>query len=794
VSLFSRLFRKAQPSVSVPENPPEPVAQPAPEPSISVSAAAVADQEEEALKAAIEQRDTGTIANLAIKGSSTKIRQLAAEAIEDPAQIRELIKAARGGNDKSVYKILARKRDALLAQERHREQLHAEINAVALALERHSQRHYDPLFMPTLEQLENRWKAVAAHAEPDVVRKTQDAIDQSRELIAQHLRQIAAQASRELAEANAAAEAQRQREQEQKAAAAAAAERAQILEAERKAQAEKQEAEAQALRQISGLLRKAFGALNDGGTGRAAGLRRSIEEKLPGAPPLPAYLTNQLQRLDAKLNELKDWKSFSVTPKRSELLEAIEALAAGSTLEPPALAERIKSLQEDWRTLSKGAGDSFEADWQRFQDAAQKAYQPCREYFAAQALVRQENLQRREALLARLTAFEAQHNWEQPDWRAVMRALRESKQEWRQHTPVDREAGKPLQEQFRALTASIQSRLDAEHTRNIKEKKILIEAAQRLLAAEDTRKAFDDMKALQQRWKSVGPVPRDQDQPLWEEFRQHCDALLQKRQQKFAEHAAGLEANKSAALEICATLERIAALPGREVLENAKQLSDIRSAFEAVGELPKDAVREVRNRFERALRQCDAALARQQSSEVQERWTALFEASNYVRAYRLARAQDAGLPEQERLQQAAENYIAAVTKWPKRGLEALRSALAKTGDTDFAANELALRTLCIRAEILTDTATPPSDHTLRREYQIQHLIENMGQGITTDERQLDALAIEWIGIGPIEEAAYLPLVERFKQCRQRTRSRNQDRNVGKTPGAMRVLEGISISE
>jgi hypothetical protein len=42
----------------------------------------------------------------------------------------------------------------------------------------------------------------------------------------------------------------------------------------------------------------------------------------------------------------------------------------------------------------------------------------------------------------------------------------------------------------------------------------------------------------------------------------------------------------------------------------------------------------------------------------------------------------------------------------------------------------------------------------------------MGQGITTDEKQLDAMTIEWIGIGPTEEGTYLALLDRFKRCRQ----------------------------
>ena len=65
-------------------------------------------------------------------------------------------------------------------------------------------------------------------------------------------------------------------------------------------------------------------------------------------------------------------------------------------------------------TAEEGTPETAAADvaalWQRFQEAAQKAYQPCREYFEAQGQVRQENLQRRAALLERLSAFVAGHD------------------------------------------------------------------------------------------------------------------------------------------------------------------------------------------------------------------------------------------------------------------------------------------------------------------------------------------------------------------------------------------------
>jgi hypothetical protein len=770
MSLFSRFFRKAPlPSVPVPSFPqerPSQDADTAPSGQSASDRARAAAAEEEALKAAIDGHDGPTIARLVIEGSSTKIRQTAARAVADPVMLRQLIRDVRGGNDKSVYKILTSKRDVLLEHERKVEQLQAEIGAVTAAIERHSQRSYDPLFTPTLEQLENRWKVVAADADPGVQQKAQQSIDRAREVIAQHLRQIAAEASRELAAANAAAEAQRLRELQQKAAATAAAEQAQILEAQRRAQAEKQEAQEGALRQIGGLIRKALSALNEGGTGRAAGLRRAIEEKLPSAPPLPPYLATQLQRLDTKLNELKDWKSFSVTPKRLELMEEMEALV-GATLEPPVLAERIKELQELWRTLSKGAGENLEADWQRFHEAAQKAYQPCREYFEAQSLVRQENLQRREALLARLAAFEAGHNWEQPDWRTVIRALRESKQQWRQYSPVDRAPGKALQEKFAALTSGLQNRLDAEYARNVKQKQLLIERTRQLVAGEDSRAAIEAVKDLQQKWRAVGPVPRESDHSLWEEFRQHCDAVFQKRQQEFTDYTSGLQTNKTNAIVVCEELEKIAGLSGPELLQGARNLPDLRAAFEAAGEFPRGDARSLRSRFERALERCEEAVAQQQVRDAERSWDDLFEAANRVRAYRLAVALQADVSERDASRQAAESYVASVDRWPKGGLETIKRELAREDSNDVAANETALRTLCIRAEILTDNPTPPEDQPLRREYQVQRLIKNMGQGVAADETQLDTMVIEWIGVGPIEEAAYERLLNRFRRCRQR---------------------------
>jgi hypothetical protein len=765
MSFFSRLFRKA-PSRS---------AAPAPKADNALSKPSAADRalaaaaEERVLQAAIDARDVQAVARLVIAGTSTKVRQSAAHAIEDPDVLRQLIRDVRGGNDKVVYKILTSKRDVLLELTRRLEQLRAEISAVSEALESHSQRSCDALYSPTLDRFERRWKAVAAQADPDLRSSVQQWIDRSRETIAEHSRHAAAQASRELAAANAAAEAQRLREEQEQAFAAAAAEQERILEEQKRALAAKQQneqqAEQRAVRQIGELIRKARRALSDGSTSRAATVRGTIEEKLVAAPPLPASLTAQILELDKQLDELKDWKNFSVAPKRAELIEEMELLV-GVSLDPPALADRIKSLQEEWRTLRKGVGENVEADLQRFQKAAQKAYEPCKEYFAAQALVREENLRRRDAVVARLTAFEAGHDWGQPDWKTVIRTLRETKEEWRSYAPVDRQAGKQQQERFDAIAAGLQGRLDAQYASNVTQKESLIERARQLLASDDARKAIDAVKELQQKWQTVGPVPREADQRLWGEFRQHCDAVFQKRQQDLAAYTAGLENNKTQAVALCEQLEKIAALEGPELREGAGALAELRRAFETLGEFPRADTRELRRRFDRGLEHCEEAIARQRARDAERAWSDLFEAANHVRAYRLAVVRSLDTQQLDASKMAAEAYIASVQHWPKGGLQALKQSLARERSEDLAANETALRMLCIRAEILADLPTPPQDQSLRREYQLQRLVQNMGQGGRADETHLDTMAIEWVGVGPVEEAAYQPLLQRFRRCRR----------------------------
>jgi len=727
-------------------------------------------------------KDPVQVAQLIQESPFSRVRQLAAESVEDPAQIRDLLKQV-GSHDKNVYKILKHKCDFLNASDREAARIAGELETLCAALERHAVRPFDTLYITLFEPLDRKWRSLSMHAGSSVGVRCAEAHQRCRDFILAHQRQVEEQATLRAAE-KASAEAYQRAHQAAVVVAAAKAEAGACAEAERQrdiaanrtareaARAAEQEAREHAFRQIGSLIRKAGGALRDGNTKMAAGLRRAIEEKWTGISAPPAHLTRQLHDLDQKLNELKEWKDFAVAPKRTELIADMEGLI-GSSEEPQVLAERIKALQEDWRTISKGIVGEASADWERFHKASQSAYEPCRKYFEEQAKRRQLNLESRRALVDRLVAFEKTQEGDNPDWLLIARALREAPQEWRRHFPVEREPGRAIQADFDASVGRLQTKLEGWYQGNVGDKQALIKRARNYLELPDGREAMDGVKRLQVEWKETGPAPKSLDQSLWREFRELCEAVYQKRQTAHAEYVAGLETAKTKAAELCEEVERVAGLSGVALADGLAKLPELRAAFDALGDMSAQA-RGPKNRFERALDLCKARVAWQKARDAEQSVASLFEAARKIRAYEWAVLHGAEASEIDALKHSAEALIAQGQHWSKGVLQVLREIWAKAiaaqaevpAGAAPAANEKSLRLLCIRAEILSERPTPDEDLGLRREYQVQRLVQAMGQGRAADN--WDAMTIEWMRVGAVAPARYLELEQRFLRCRSRS--------------------------
>src|SRR5690606_27269236 len=247
----------------------------------------------------------------------------------------------------------------------------------------------------------------------------------------------------------------------------AAADQARDAEAQAETEmlSEKQTFDAKAHAEIASLIRLSGAALARGETRKSAWFRQSIETALTDTPALPPHLARNLEQLDNRLNELRQWKDYVAAPKRIELIEEMEALI-GVNEAPETLVDHIRALRQEWRTINKGLAVDATAEAERFEQAFAAAFQPCHAYLAEQAALRRTNLDARRQVLERVLAFEAGLDAEQPDHPLIQRVLREAPQEWRSHVPVDRDAARPLDAEFFSALDRLRARVTAWYADN----------------------------------------------------------------------------------------------------------------------------------------------------------------------------------------------------------------------------------------------------------------------------------------------------------------------------------------
>jgi exonuclease SbcC len=792
---------------------------------------------------------------LAIDGTTAKLRQVAATRLEGEDDLRAVVKAARE-RDKNVYRVAKQKLDAINAVARREAEQRAHVQSLVETIERQSFKPFDNAYVAAVDHLQREWRAVEVEIPAELKARAETAFDRAREVVTEQIRLAGMRAAREAAIANAAPIREsvidelrkflaalysvesfdtaahtnlterltkleeRWRDTAQHKAPTAeetqtfetlhravgrtakaladagtlpqllatakaggadsAFERidsiiaargligdnapALVAEAEAltKTWREQRDAErasvAEAERQVGQLIRRAQHALADGRSRQAFGIRRSIDAKIGRLPDVPKALAERLAQLDSKLQEIQDWRSFAVTPKRSELIAQMQALI-GVDQDPVDLADEIKRLQEEWRSLTKGSVDSDE-DWQKFHEAAQAAYAPCKAYFETQAQERERNLEKRKALVARLERFEATTDWEHPEWRNVANVIRQAKQEWRTAGTTERAATRPIEKRFDELIAAIQARLDREYAANIERKQQLVKQAARLAESTDLAQAASEVKRLQSAWRHVGLTPHAEGQRLWEEFKGHCDAVFEKRREEHSVRVAELEQNEEQALSVCIELETLAERTGEALYSLAARARELRDAFDAIGELPRDKAHEIQRRFRRAVEGFEHAIVRERRRETDVAWENFFAAGNRIRETQLAPEADSNV---------LREYIDAVQQWPKGGKQAIEQRLAASVRSDVEANAEALRDLAIRAEIATGASTPEPDQMHRRAMQLQALVKGIGRGHPTPQAELESLAFEWVAAGPVPDDVYEPLWARFWRCWQLAR-------------------------
>lgn len=460
-------------------------------------------------------------------------------------------------------------------------------------------------------------------------------------------------------------------------------------------------------------------------------------------------LSQRTRSLHAQLQELNDWQGFSSAHKKEELCEKMEALI-GLDIDLDDKANQIKLLHEQWKASGHSDRKNSQQQWLRFKQAADTAYEPCKDHFSSKASQRQDNLNERLLICEQLQQFISSNNWANADWKSVEEINRVARQQWRQHSPVDRSKGAAAQNQFNDLLSQLKALINQEKDKNTDIKEALVSQAEALTGNEDCNEAIRKIKQLQSDWKATGISHRKADEALWKKFRAHCDTVFQNKNEASQQKQKHQNTQVTAAEDLCRQLENAANENCDSLLKNTRLPAQLRKQLLSISDIPPAQHESIKNNFDKIADFFQSQLTLASAESTNKQLIQLRKLAQFIENIETSESET----ELDQLQLQWQQRAAGLPeKWLKpmlkRFKQALKSADINTDKILETAIDERKAQLCIRIEILARIDSPDYAKSARMAYQVERLTQEFKQSEkleTSPQEKALELEIEWLSL------------------------------------------------
>ena len=138
--------------------------------------------------------------------------------------------------------------------------------------------------------------------------------------------------------------------------------------------------------------------------------------------------------------------------------------------------------------------------------------------------------------------------------------------------------------------------LEKEKFTNLEAKKKILEELKALISSEETlKKTYDDFKTLQDQWKQIGMVPKNEVNQLWQNYHFLVEKFFDKVKINKELKDLDLKKNMERKIELCEKTEEL--LLETSIIKSFKQLQQYHEEWKEIGPVPQDKRDEIWERF-----------------------------------------------------------------------------------------------------------------------------------------------------------------------------------------------------
>jgi hypothetical protein len=306
-----------------------------------------------------------------------------------------------------------------------------------------------------------------------------------------------------------------------------------------------------------------------------------------------------------KINkELRDLDLKKNLESKTELCEKAEELLLESSINKS--FQKLQKLHDAWKETGPVPKDKKDEIWDRFKAASDAINERRQSYYD---LLREEQSKNYTAKIHLCEQAEqlAEFISDSPKkWQDATDKVNELFKLWKTVGFAPKKINDEVWVRFRtALDGFFNNKKDFffkykdDQTENYNQKLNLCLQAEALKDSEDWKHTTDELIALQQQWKKIGPVPKKFSDKVWKRFRAACDEFFNRKSEYFSNIGEKQDENLQKKKEL---IEKVKTFQySADNNENLNTLKDFQRQWMEIGHVPIKEKDKIQNEFRKVV-------------------------------------------------------------------------------------------------------------------------------------------------------------------------------------------------
>ena len=315
------------------------------------------------------------------------------------------------------------------------------------------------------------------------------------------------------------------------------------------------------------------------------------------------HLNQFYQMLDLN-KEYREQEYAHNLEKRKSIIARAEELINEASVQK-ALNE-LQYLHRLWKEEAEPVAEEFrDSTWEVFKEISNKIHERKSELLAQIEVEQQKALEKKNEIIAKLKDFASSkealtHNF----WQQAIKQVEQLRSEFLKLGNVPKKLSNQNWTEFKTALRAFNAKKNdfyknlknSQHV-NLEEKQKLISIAQDNMHSEDWDTAVPLFKKLQEDWKNIGHVPKNQANKVWNDFRDACNTFFNNFREKNTSTTDDWKQNYHQKKALLDELKQINDEEG-----SVEKIEQIKSSWDSIGKVPRNKM-SINNEFNKVLKE-----------------------------------------------------------------------------------------------------------------------------------------------------------------------------------------------